>query len=63
MNEHTLIRTVQLPAGQRWTWYRDANVVGISADLCPAGRREAIVAALTVCQRELADAEAPAVSA
>jgi hypothetical protein len=54
MNEHTLIKTVQLPCGQRWAWYADANIIGLSPDLtCEEDRQGAIGEAVAFWRRNL----------
>lgn len=40
MNEHTLVKTMQLPFGQPWTWYGDANVLVLSPDLKTEEQRQ-----------------------
>jgi hypothetical protein len=44
VNEETLIKTMELPNGQTWAWYADANIVALSPELDEAGREAAISA-------------------
>lgn len=34
MTEKTIVRVLDLPEGQDWVWYPEANVVGVSSRLC-----------------------------
>lgn len=42
MNEETIVKTLELPPGQLWEWYGDANVVALSPCLDAAGREVAL---------------------
>lgn len=42
MNEKTLIKTLELPHGQNWAWYGDANIVVLSPCLDAEGREQAL---------------------
>ena len=42
MTEKTLIKTLDLPLGQDWEWFGDANIVGLSRHLDAAGRERAL---------------------
>lgn len=56
MSEHTKIKTVRLPAGQRWAWYADANVLGLSPDLVSQADRDAAISeAVTFWRHNLLD--------
>ena len=45
MGEKTLIKTMELPPGQHWIWFDDANVIAVSDSLDEAGWRRAVDAA------------------
>lgn len=54
MNEETLIRTVELPYGQDWLWYGDANILCLSPRLhTEADRQAAITEAVAHWRRNL----------
>lgn len=42
MVEKTIIKTLELPFGQEWLWYPDANVVVLSPCLDEQGRQRAL---------------------
>jgi hypothetical protein len=42
VNEATIIKTIELPYGQEWALYADANVIVLSPCLDNDGRRRAI---------------------
>lgn len=42
MNEATIIKTLVLPAGQRWALYADANIIALSPDLNLCERAQAL---------------------
>lgn len=42
VTEKTLIKTMELPYGQAWAWFADANVVGLSATLNDEERENAL---------------------
>ena len=42
MSEQTLIKTLDLPCGQDWAWYADANIVGLGRHLDAEGRERAL---------------------
>lgn len=42
MNEDTIIKTLELPHGEEWAWFADANLVVLSPRLDAAGRERAL---------------------
>lgn len=42
MIEKTVIKTLELPYGQDWLWYPDANVVVLAPHLDACGRERAL---------------------
>jgi hypothetical protein len=42
VNEDTLVKTMELPYGQDWAWFADANVVVLSPHLCDVQRDRAL---------------------
>lgn len=42
MNEKTVVTTMELPHGQEWAWFADANVVALARSLDEAGRQRAL---------------------
>lgn len=42
MTEKTIIHTMELPYGQEWLWYPEANMVALSPCLDAAGRERAL---------------------
>lgn len=43
--EHTIVKTLDLPLGQPWAWYADANVVGLARGLSQQQREDALTEA------------------
>lgn len=41
-HEDTLVKTLDLPPGQDWAWFADANIVGLAPHLTPEGRERAL---------------------
>lgn len=42
MNEDTLVVTLDLPFGQSWAWYPDANMVALKPGMCPEQQEQAL---------------------
>lgn len=42
MNEATIIKTLDLPGGQRWELYADANVIALAPGLTDCERDQAL---------------------
>ena len=44
--EETITLTIDLPEGQDYAWFADANVIGLARRLSPAEREHALAQAL-----------------
>lgn len=51
VDEKTLVKTMELPAGQDWEWFSDANIIAVSSHLDLCGRARAMAEAVRFSQR------------